>query len=333
MDKIRVLFVTNLYPSKERPDFGVFTKDQIDLVLKSKEIEGDIIFIDIFKNGIEDYFNAFRQIRKTYKNYNLIHSFHGLTLIISFLATKRIPILISFLNSIENESLKNNKKINYLFSSIYKSIVTSRRVYKIFKDKIPVNKNLSKRSYYLPNGVNLADYYPIDRSEAIKTLDLDPSKNFILFVSSKDKKRQQKRYDIFHEVIRYLKENYSDLNVEELVMSGVPRNLSIYYYNSASAHLITSDWEGSPNSVKEALACNIPVVARNVGNISKMIDDLKGCFVTDSKDIAVLSELVYRAISFKRNINLRDELVKRNLDSESKTNELLNIYKDIYDRK
>lgn len=325
---MKVLFVTNLYPTENNPDYGVFTKDQIEAVIATGN-SGKIIFINARERGIIEYWRAIITISKIYKEYDLIHCFHGLTLICAFISTRNIPILISFLNEIKYESFKKNKLINSTLVKIYKYILRSNRIYKIFKDKIPTEPILRKQSFYLPNGVNLTAFFPIDKELAVERLKLDKNKTYILFVSSKDVNRNQKRFDIFTKVIAILNQKYSFYNFHELIMSNVPRELAIYYYNAATLHLLTSDYEGSPNSIKESMACNTPIVSTDVGNVRQMISGASNCIISDQNPL-VLAENVIKSIN-SPNSDLREILIKNQLTKDAKTEELVNIYYKIYE--
>jgi len=83
------------------------------------------------------------------------------------------------------------------------------------------------------------------------------------------------------------------------------------YFNGSSVHLLTSDFEGSPNSVKEALACNTPIVARDVGNVKWMLDPVAGCFISQTDDPRVLAALTMQAMSVER-IKGRTRLLNSN---------------------
>ena len=329
---MKILFITNLYPTYNNPDYGIFTKEQIDNVLKNNDIRGEIIFINAKEKGIKEYIRAYRLIKNNYKKYDFIHCFHGLTLIIAYLATKRINILISFLNAIENESLLNFKLINRIYISVYKFISRKKRIYKIFKDSIPKDSKIANQSYYLPNGVDTSLFNIMPKKDACNLLNLDRDNNYILFVSSKDIKRSQKRYDIYCLVIKYLKEKHSECNFKELVLTNQPRSICNLYYNASSVLLVTSDFEGSPNSVKEAMACNLPIVSTDVGNVSDMLSGLSNCYVSKTNNYAELGDLVYKSHNAKR-INLREQLELKRLTASHKTNELIKIYKVIYEFK
>jgi glycosyltransferase involved in cell wall biosynthesis len=325
---MKILFVTNLYPTVNNPDYGVFTKDQIDNVCKTG-IQSDIIFINARENGIFEYIKAIKKINKSYKDYDIIHCFHGLSLLIVYLSTKRIKILASFLSDLKYESLKNNKIINSIIIKFYLFVINKKRVYTIFKHKIPnyLNKNVIERSFYLPNGVDLNDFYPINKEIACNKLNLDFNKTYLLFVSSKDKFRKEKRYDVFKQVIDYLKLNCQKYDIEELVLSNVPRELCIYYFNASSVHILTSDYEGSPNSIKESLSCNIPIVSTNVGNVERIIEGSKNCFITNQNPVDIAKKVM--EIFEMPKYNLREILTNNKLTVEQKTNELIDIYNKI----
>jgi glycosyltransferase involved in cell wall biosynthesis len=327
---MRVLHVTNNYPSVKNPDYGVFTKDQIDKV-KALGVNSDLLFINAREYGIKEYFRAFKKIKYIYKQYDVIHCFHGLTLIVAFLATKKKPILISFLNEIKYENFKKSKVVNEIYVFLYKLIIASNRVFTIFKDKIPENLKNNGRSFYLPNGIDLEAFHPVDNLESCKILNLDPTKKYILFVSSKNIDRSQKRYDIFKSTIEILKVKFASYNFEELIMSNVPRDKCIYYYNASCLHLLTSDYEGSPNSVKESMGCNTPVVSTDVGNVKLMIDKAENCFIS-SQNPESLAEYIIRSLDVSP-CNLRDVLQINNLSSEQKSKELFQIYRKILNGK
>jgi glycosyltransferase involved in cell wall biosynthesis len=69
------------------------------------------------------------------------------------------------------------------------------------------------------------------------------------------------------------------------------------YLNAADVFVLASRLEGSPNVVKEAMACNCPIVATDVGDVREVIKDTQGCFVT-SFDPPETAEELKQALDF-----------------------------------
>ena len=322
--KMKVLFVTNGYPTEKNPEYCVFTKEQVESVTASEEISGEIIFINAREEGLSAYLKAIPILRKKLKKVDLVHTFHGLSFLLVFLLAPSKKTIVSFLNNIENE-YGEKKFLSKPLAYITKRIIRRSNIYKIFKDKIP--SDIKTNSFYLPNGVDTKKFFPMDQNEAKKRLGLAFDKKYILFVSSKNQYRPQKRYDRFKAVIERLEEKF--LKIEELVLVNEPRDKIIYYFNAANLHLLTSDFEGSPNSVKEALACNTPVVATASGNVEEMLNGLPGCYVSKDYSVEELANYAEKVLRNSSQINLHEYIKLKNLDMEGKAKELVDIYKHV----
>ena len=320
---MRVLFITNGFPTAEHPEYCVFTKEQIDGLVKYI-VKGRVIFINARQNGTIEYIRKIPTIIKSHKNYDIIHVFHGLTFILVALLLPHRKLVVSFLNTIDNE-FEDSSLRSKLFIIITKLLIKRKHYVKIFKDGLP--SYADKNSIYLPNGVNMDLFYPISKIKAKRQLNLDERKKYILFVSSKSKYRPQKRYDRYKEVICILKKEIPE--IEELCIVGEKRDSIKYFYNSAELHLLTSDYEGSPNSIKESLACNIPVVSTNVGNVGDMLDGVNGCYVSKTMSSTELANYCMKILINSDKVNTRDHLMDKKLDIESKSQKLFNLYTDI----
>ena len=112
---------------------------------------------------------------------------------------------------------------------------------------------------------------------------------FFFFLTSFRKSSLRTMYRCFDEVIALLNSKYG-WNAVAVVMRNVDRPLVPFYLNAANLHMISSDFEGSPNSVKECMCCNTPVVSTPVGNVAEMIGDIPGTYVTKSFEAEELAE-------------------------------------------
>lgn len=101
--------------------------------------------------------------------------------------------------------------------------------------------------------------------------------------------------------------------------------------NAADVLLLTSRYEGSPNVIKEAMACNCPIVATDVGDIRWIIGDTEGCYLTsfDPGDVASKLQL---ALKFGRRTRGRERLIELGLDSVSVAKRIVQLYQDVIEK-
>lgn len=317
---MKVLHITNNYPTLTSPIYGVFVKEQIESLIHLG-IESDVFFINGREKGKFEYIRCLIPLKNKIKEnyYDVIHCHHAFSAVVAVLFLRidqKHPVVISFQNDPSNEAKFNLFKLLAKHSSAW-----------IFKNNSVFA--VPPKGYYLPNGVNIDFFKPISRNEACEKLNLDPAKRYILFVSS-NFIRKQKRYDKFKSVIGLLKLKYELNDIEELILINEQRELVPYYFNAASVHLMTSDFEGSPNSVKEAMACNIPVVSTNVGNVVDLLKGVSGSYVVNSGLVEDLALNVLNVIDTdEKSINSREKLIEKKLDMKSVANKLKLIYQKL----
>jgi len=314
---MRVLHITNAFPIPEHPAFGIFIKEQIES-LKEIGIDCDVFFINAYQKGKLEYLRVLRKLFILIKNYDLIHCHHPYTFFAAFLANAfRKRIITSFLGSIGNSD-------NSLFVA-FSTIILSDSIIVKRAESI---KYLTKKINLIPNGVSLKLFSEIDRADSRRELKLkDNSVKYVLFCSAGGTDRKVKRYDRYCTVISILKSVYKE-NVDELLLINDNRERIPFYFNAANVHLITSDYEGSPNSVKESLACNIPVVSTDVGNVKTMLEGIEGCYVSKSFDPEELANLI--AESFKNDrIKGRLALSEKGLDMNNIALKIQELYNSV----
>jgi glycosyltransferase involved in cell wall biosynthesis len=313
---MRVLHITNNFPTTKLPIFGIFVKEQIES-LNNIGIENEVLFINGREKGKSEYLKSIYKIRKKLnaEKYDIVHCHHALSAICLILSgkSKKNKVVVSFQNDPMHE------KGLRIFNFIKKN--TSGWIFKNNSDLIT-----DEHSFYLPNGVNTNFFKPIDKDIARTTLNLSKDKIYILFVSS-NFVRQQKRYDLFSETLQLLKEKYGYKNIEEIKLINTSRDQVPYYFNAANLHLLCSDFEGSPNSVKESMACNTHVVSTNVGDVETLLSNVQGSYVSKSNNPEELAKLVDCALKEKN--NGLEKLIQLELDINSVAKKLSNIYTKI----
>lgn len=325
---MKILQVTTNYPTVSNPILGIFMKEQVESVGKFGVT--NTIF---FSNGSETRVGrkgggALVHIRSVFRlmghlmsnRYDLIHCHSALSGMILLLSGGAFfnRCVISFQNDPEKEGDRAFFRILYPFFN--KVIVKKRTKFDSWK-----------KMTYLPNGCDMSRFRPMDKTECKKAVGLDPAKRYVLFVDSNtSRKRTQKRRDRFDETLAILREKYGHEDLETLVMIGIGRDDVPTYMNACDLHILSSDQEGSPNSVKECLCCGVPVVATDVGNVHDLLDDAPGCGVADSFDAEELAELADRALSSGPDVSgLVSSIVRKGLDMDSVASALYGIYNEV----
>lgn len=321
---MKVLQVTTNYPTKSNPIFGIFMKEQVES-LGPLGVENTIFFSNGSENNVgKKGGGKWVHIKSIFKlswhllthRYDLVHCHSALSGMILLLSGGAFfnKCIISFQNDPDKEGDRRYFKILYPFFN--KVIV-----------KKPTSYSSWEKVVYLPNGCNSDFFKPLDKNECKQKLGLDTNKRYVLFVdSNRSRNRTQKRKDRFDETMRILREQYGYTNIEELVMIGVSRQDVPVWMNACDLHLLSSDQEGSPNSVKECLFCGVPVVATNVGNVEDLLENMPMSYVSKEFNGLSLAEDVDRSLRGDNVSDIRDAIMKKGLDMNSIANRLYQLY-------
>ena len=247
-----------------------FVKEQGDSL---KEIGIDIDYFLIKGKGVTGYLkNYFSLIRLVKTNtYDIIHAHYGLS---GLLATfqSHVPVVITF----------HGSDVNLNRTNFYLSFLASR----LSNANIFVHESLSKKlslfsdkAEIIPCGVNLNLFKPIDKLASRDKLGLDHNYNYVLFSSSFNNKIKNAA------LAKLALSNFE--NIILLEMKGYSREEVHLLMNAVDILIVTSHSETGPLVVKEALACNCPIISTNVGDVKELANGTKNCYIVeyDAKQI------------------------------------------------
>jgi glycosyltransferase involved in cell wall biosynthesis len=164
---------------------------------------------------------------------------------------------------------------------------------RVFDAQIAVSKELALKLPFdcrvIPHGIDFDRFRPIPKTEALTELGWPQNHRHVLFPY--DPSREVKNYDRAERLVQRANQAVS-VPVELQAVHGVPHERVPVYMNAADTLLLTSRWEGSPNAVREALACNLPVVSTDVGDVSEQVAGVARSHVCATDD-----ELVDRLVA------------------------------------
>jgi glycosyltransferase involved in cell wall biosynthesis len=273
MAAYRVLVVTNLWPYPRDPGYGSFVKAQMES-LRPLSVEYDLLFI----NGRESRWNYFRSVRQMRQrlgaaHYDLTHAHMGLSGWVAR-CQMRVPVVVSFLgDDVLGKFDRHGRATFYGRLLQASSYILARLVRSVIVKSNEMKRRLRLESaHVIPNGVDLNLFRPMDCGEARHALGLDPAKRFVLFAYNRAELR--KRYDLVEAAVTRARDQVPELEI--LHVYGVPQEQMPLYINAADVMVMASTIEGSPNVVKEALACNLPVVTVDVGDTADLIGPTQG---------------------------------------------------------
>jgi glycosyltransferase involved in cell wall biosynthesis len=178
-----------------------------------------------------------------------------------------------------------------------------------------------KKCVLLPCGVDLSELQLTSKAVARTKMHLEQDKRYVLFAGAFD--NAVKNAPLAKETVARI----GDANVELLELNGYSREEVTLLMCSADVFLMTSVSEGSPQVIKEALACGCPIVSVDVGDVKERIDGVEGCFVAETHEPGELVELLRVALLFEGRTKGREKIMADGLDNHRIAEKLTEIYK------
>ncbi len=325
---MRILVVTSLYFS----GLGNWVTEQVRS-LRSLNLEVDVIFFDTRRTRLHyglrvpDVVRALRS-----KKYDIVHTHHTYTMLMVDIAKtvsrSRIPVVLT---NHEPEIVDRQGRTRTWHPTSWlrhnlrlKRFAARRADYVIFVAR-PLTDVLAVdgRQAIIPCGVDLDKFKPMDRLACRRGLGIPQDRTVIFFPPAPAVLR--KRFSLAkatHGIVRRV-----DPDCILVTGGGIPADEMIFYYNAADVVLQTSFCESSPTVVKEALACEIPVVSTNVGDTQEVLADVPYCAVCLEEPEA-LAKRVLEARGH-RAIGGREQLLRKNLSLEQVAEQILRVYEEV----
>lgn len=322
---MRVLIVASKNSGKLSP----FVVEQAK-ALQQQGVEVD--FYGIVGKGVKGYLKAIVPMIRKIKEFqpDLLHAHYGLSGTIAVMQNK-VPVVTTFHNG---ETL--SKAVNFLSSL---ASLRAKHVIYVAQHIYDLCYLKAKNYSILPCGINLEDCEIIPKEQAREKLGLEPEKKYILFGGAFDNLR--KNFPLLQQAVLLLQDKE---NIVCWEMKGLSRAECVLRMCACDVFALPTISEGSPQALKEAMACNCPIVATDVADIRHLLGDLPGHFILGNKNktkekwigdensARELADCLRRALDFKGRTEGRKRIEALGLDNRKVAEKLIHIYNNILNK-
>ena len=313
---MNVLLVTNMFPSPKDPYFGIFVKEQMDAVCK---IHQDISYTVFYINGKLSKIEYLKSIFKIHKritemNFDLIHIHYGLSgLFLLKKIKKKIPVIITLHGG--DIQIEQGKNIQVFLTKLILKRVNMAIT--LNKKMDAIVKQYTLHTKIIPCSVDTSTFTPSPNKS---------NSNIKKIIFPSDRSRTVKNYPLFENVIKILRNKYN-IQCSTIEIKNMSRTEVAALYNSSDLMIMTSISEGSQQVIKEAMACNLPIISTNVGDVSALLKGVKNSAVSPSAKAEELAELAQQSLNNEiKGIEGREKIKQLKLDDYSIGESLFNIY-------
>jgi len=322
---IRVLMITSDWP--DRASWGgtaTFIPRQVDFLRAAG------VSVDVFKfrgggkpiRYAAAWLDVQRRLRR--ERYDLIHAQFGQSGLLAL--PKPLPLVVTFrgddLEGVLSDTTGQLTPQGRLLPLL--SRVVSRRADATIVVSAHLRAFLHRgaQPHVIPSGIDMERFRLIPQAEARRYLGLPSDRRLVLFVGSPTSTR--KRYALAQQAVAIVARS---LPAELVLGWAVPHDQVPYFMNACDALVFTSRQEGSPNVVKEALACNLPVVSVVVGDVPERLRGVTGCEVCADDQPETIAAALVRAL--RRGERTTSREVVRELDERKITQRVIGVYRSV----
>jgi teichuronic acid biosynthesis glycosyltransferase TuaC len=300
---MRVLLLTGMYPNESNPLNGIIVETQRK-ALESIGIQTGLVHIKPKKRA--EFIKSILSLRKAMRssNYDLVHVHYGFSaLAISLFQI--LPVVVTFHGTDINGAPFNSKfsinsfkyflffivaLINRQLSRTAKAVIVMTQE---MKSKLP--QSVQAKTWVEPMGIDTNIFFQCPKEFAREKLGWG-DEPVVVFCNNNN--APIKRQDIAEQAIELIRKKIPSIRL--FILKGMKRENVTLVLSAADCLLVTSDKEGSPNIVRESLACNLPIVSVPVGDIPALISNHPSAGIIAQRNPESISDTIIQLLNQKR---------------------------------
>ena len=312
---MKILFVA----SYNKGYYAPFILEQAEALRK---VGGEVEFFGVTGKGIKGYLKALPALKKTIRSLkpDVVHAHYGLCGLLAGLQRK-VPVVTTYHGSDINEKkvLPFSKMAMKL--SKWNVFVSEKTMRIVLGMEAPSNlPQKGRHCSLIPCGVDLSETQLTSREVARQRMGLAIDKKYVLFAGAFD--NPVKNAGLAKEAMMLIPE------AELLELKGYTREQVTLLMCAADALLMTSHTEGSPQVVKEAMACGCPIVSVDVGDVRWVTENVAGCYIAERNPNAIAACLRV-AMVFGSRTEGRERIKELGLTNDKVAEKLMTIYQSV----
>lgn len=308
---MRVLAITTISHNSPTPAI----QDQLE-ALEKNGVEVDIW--KIRQSHKIDYLTmAWNVLRLSFqkKQYDLIHAFYGHCSLVAR-SQFRFPVVTTFqgtdmLGGINGVMHKKDGLIGRFAARLSKQVI-------VMSDEMKA-ASPHRETVVIPFGINTDIFYPRSLQETRIVLNLSSDSKYVLFPYHPN--RSEKNYPIIEDAVKILCQKIPNVEIIPIFARG--REEVAQYMNACDVMVMVSDHEGSPVAIREAMACNLPIVSADVGDVKQMIAGTDNCYIVDRTPQSV-AESLEKVLTSGRRANGSEKMSQYDVTWSAK--QVLDVY-------
>jgi teichuronic acid biosynthesis glycosyltransferase TuaC len=299
--------------------------------LKKAGVDIDYVFLTE-RRSLSKLWRAGLRLREFVRKrrFDLVHVLWGSSAGFMVSCASPVPTIVSFCGSdlLGNYNQTGAKTMSgriSLYLSQLAALLSKRVITKSAHMKESLWSVSQKKCSVIPNGVDLDTFFPIDKLQARHELQWHPTEKVILFFHGSGD--YVKNRPLAEQAFQIVREKLEGCRLEVVV--DVPYSRLNLYYNAADLMLLASYHEGSNNSVKEAMACNLPIVSTDCGDTRERLEGVTPSAVVGQFDTRLLAEKSFEILRRGARSNAREKVQAISLDNVAQL--VINEYRAVYE--